>query len=166
MGIISLIFGQWQRLLVYGLLVLAVVGLLVGYGYHKGSQRLFEYQAEQARESARIVVKRAEATQKVVIRYIKVAGETKVVTETIEKETVRYAETNPGHCLDAGWRRLHDSAALNAVPGPAGRTDGEGGAPQAATALQAVTANYAACHRTADRLDALQQWARSQAAVN
>lgn len=35
----------------------------------------------------------------------------------------------------------------------------------AAAALNTVTENYAACRRTADRLDWLQAWVREQAAV-
>ena len=40
-----------------------------------------------------------------------------------------------------------------------------GGAPSAAEALGVVAGNYAAHHRTADRLDALQEWVRKQQAV-
>lgn len=101
-----------------------------------------------------------------VTRYIKVKGDTEVVTQTITKEVVRYAEANPGYCLDAGWRLLHDNAARNAIPDPGVKPDGEGGAPTAATAIQTVTGNYAACNRTADRLDALQAWVREQWAVH
>jgi len=68
-------------------------------------------------------------------------------------------------CLDPAWRLLHDAAALNAVPGDPGTADGAGGAPPAAAALSTVTANYSACHRTADRLDALQRWVREQSAI-
>jgi hypothetical protein len=43
--------------------------------------------------------------------------------------------------------------------GPAGE------APSAAEALRALSANYAAAHRSADRLDALQDWVRRQLGV-
>ena len=102
---------------------------------------------------------------RVVDRYVKVKGDTQVVTETITKEVVRYADANPGTCLDAGWRLLHDAAAANTVPDPGLKPDAAAGAPTAAAALQTVSANYAACWRTANRLDALQAWIREQQAV-
>lgn len=135
------------------------------HGFFHGEKKLFEYQAKEAKEGARIIVKRGAVTTQVVTRYIKVAGETKTVTQTVEKEVVRYAESNPGLQLDRAWRWLHDAAAGNRLPDPRPETHGEGGAPTAATALTTVAANYAACHRTADRLDALQDWVREQAKV-
>lgn len=134
-------------------------------GNEHGTQKLIDYQAAQAIEATRINTARAKATVQVVTKYVEVAGKTQVVTETIEKEVVKYADANPGYCLDAGWRRLHDSAALNAVPGPGQPPDAAGGAPRAAEAIETVTDNYAACHRTADRLDALQAWVRAQQAI-
>ena len=157
------LLGNWQRVLIYAVVAAALAATVWMHGYFKGKAALYEYQAEQARAGAAIVVKQGAATERVVNRYIKVKGDTQVVTLTVEKEVVRYADSNPGLCLDAGWRRLHDAAALNAVPVPAAEPDGEGrAAPPAALALQAVAENYAACHRTADRLDALQDWAREQ----
>lgn len=152
-----------ERYIIYGLVILGVLGAAWGHGYMKGSNRLYAYQAEQAKEGARVVVKQGAATERVVTRYIKVAGATQTVTVTVEKEVERYANT--GYCLDGAWRRLHDAAASNAVPAAPGLADGESGAPEAARALQTVTGNYAACHRTADRLDALQHWVREQADI-
>lgn len=153
------------RVLVYGLLA----GLLIAcgglYGYRRGELKLFDYQAKEAAASVAIVTKQGKVTEKVVNRYIKVKGNTQVVTKTIEKEVVRYAEVNPGYCLDAAWGRLHDAAATNTVPQPSSFSDGAERAPTAAGALETVTASYAACNRTADKLDALQSWVREQATV-
>lgn len=151
----------------YRILAVAVFALaLVAFGWFKGNahgtQKLFDYKAEQATEAVRINTARNIVTEKIVKQYIKVAGETKIVTETVEKEVVRYAEANPGYCLDLEWRRLHDRAALNTVSVAGGSMDG---APRASEAIETVTANYAACHRTADRLDALQAWVVKQKAV-
>lgn len=71
---------------------------------------------ENVQVAQKIVIKQGAATERVVVKYVKVAGATKVVTETIEKEVTKYAETNPGLCLDAAWRRLHDGSALNTLP--------------------------------------------------
>lgn len=149
-----------SRWVVYGFIAVLVIALAELDGYRRGERKLFEYQADQAKEGARIVVKQGKVTERVITKYVKVAGDTKVVTNTVEKEVVRYANT--GNCLDAAWGRLHDAAALNTIPSPSGGSDAASRAPAASEALQAVTASYAACHRTADRLDALQEWVRGQ----
>lgn len=157
--------GNWQRLAIYGLLIAGAAAACAGWGYMKGVERLYTYQADQARQAVKIVVKQGEATERVVVRYVKVRGATQVITQTVEKEVLRYVDTNPGSCLDHRWGVLHDAAAANTLPPTPGPTDGASGAPKAAEALQAVTDSYAACHRTADRLDALQAWVRAQAEV-
>ena len=147
------------------LAVVAAAGLMFFKGYQLGRGALDDYIGKQAVEAVRIVTLRGQVTERVVTHYVKVAGETQVVTNTIEKEVVRYAETHPGACLDPDWGRLHDAAALNAVPQPPGAADAARGAPEAAAALQTVTGNYTACHRAVDRLDALQLWVREQQKV-
>lgn len=129
-------------------------------GKDAGARALAEHIAQQATARVALIVKQGELTERVVNHYVKVKGDTQTVTVTVEKEVSSYANT--GYCLDGTWRRLHDAAALNGVPPAAGPVDGEGGAPQAATAIRAVTENYAACHRTADKLDSLQQWVNQQ----
>lgn len=162
---IAALLGNWQRLAIYGLLILGVLSAAAGWGYHRGVKKLWDYQGKQATMAAKVVVKQGAATERVVIRYVKVQGATRTVIQTIEKEVVRYVETNPGPCLDAQWRSLHDAAAANTVPPTPGPADGAGGAPTAAEALETVAASYAACHRTADRLTALQEWILEQAEV-
>lgn len=135
-------------------------------GYQVGADKLEKYRTEQFAAATKINAKRAAVSAAVEIRYVKVAGKTKIVTETIEKEVIRYADSNPGYLLDGAWRVLHDAAAANTVPDPASIPYGAAGAPpRAAEALDTVTANYAACNRTADRLDALQGWVRAQEKV-
>lgn len=162
---IAALLGNWQRLVIYGLLIAGVLAATAGWGYMKGVERLYEYQGKQATMAARVIVKQGEVTERIVDRFVKVQGATRVVTQTVEKEVVRYVETNPGPCLDVQWRRLHDSAAANTLPETASKPDGAIGAPTAAEAIEAVTASYAACHRTADKLDGLQAWVKAQGEV-
>lgn len=157
--------GNWQRIALYGIAGVAVASWLVGWGYMKGSERLYSYQAEQAQQAVRVVVKQGAVTERVVTKFVKVQGATRRVTQTVEKEVVRYVDSNPGLCLDRAWGILHDAAAANTLPVAPGAADAAGGAPTAAEALQAVTSSYAACHRTANRLDGLQEWVREQAKV-
>jgi hypothetical protein len=157
--------GNWQRLAIYGLVAAFALSGAAGWGYMKGSERLWSYQAKQATQAVAIVVKQGAVTERIVIQYVKVQGETRTVTETVEKEVVRYVESNPGSCLDRRWGELHDAAAANTLPPPASKPDGTVGTPTAAEAIKVVTDSYAGCHRTADKLDALQAWVREQAKV-
>lgn len=159
------LLGNWQRIAVYAVVAALIAGMLELDGYRRGEKRLWEYQAKEAAARIAIIEKQGKVTEHVVDHYVAVAGKTKVVTQTVEKEVVRYAEANPGYCLDARWGRLHDAAATNTVPPAPGATDGAERAPTAAGALETVTANYAACNRTADRLDALQAWVLEQGKV-
>lgn len=150
------------RIGVYALTALLLLGGAAGWGYHRGVQRLWDYQAEQAQLAVKIVTKQGEVTERVVTKYVKVKAEAVVIEKLVEKEVIRYANT--GHCLDAEWGRLHD-ASTGAVPDASAGTDDASRAPTAAHALQTVTENNARCIRTADRLDALQEWVKGQAGV-
>jgi hypothetical protein len=149
------------------LAIAAASGWLWFQGYKVGAAKLEAYRSEQLQQATRINTKRAEVTERVVTKYItRIVPQTQIVTETVEKEVIRYAESNPGMCLDGAWRVLHDAAALNTVPDRASLAYGAPGAPPgAAQALGTVTENYAGCHRVADRLEALQDWVKGQQAV-
>lgn len=125
MGLLTLIPAGY-RLFALGLAALAIFAAGWFRGNEHGTRKLTEYIGKQAVEAVRVVTKRGEATERVRIEYVKVAGKTKVVTETVEKEVVRYADSHPGTCLDPLWRVLHDRAAANAVPAPARGADGPG----------------------------------------
>ena len=166
--VLSVFSGPYAMLARVGVVALIALSLFA-YGWFKGNEhgteKLNKYIGEQAVEAVRIAKGREKVTTEVVTKYVAVRGKTEVVTKTVEKEVVRYAESNPGFCLDLAWRVLHDDAAANRVPDPRLKPDAASGAPKAAEALEGVTENYAACHRTADRLEAIQQWVRAQAAV-
>lgn len=151
----------------------AVIGILAAaigaFGWIKGNQhgteKLIKYQGEQAMESAKVIVKQGDATAITVTKYVKVAGQTKVVTETVEKEVIKYVESKPlalACVLDNRWLRLHDAAASGAVPPPAAGDDAGPGGVTAVAALPGVTANYARARRNADRLAFCQDWVREQ----
>jgi hypothetical protein len=118
----------------------AVIALLVAAfgawawvkGNAHGTQKLNDYIARQATEALRVGAARSRVTREVVTKYVRVRGATEVVTQRIEKEVVRYAQNNPGACLDADWRGLHDAAAANRVPDAGLGPDAEGRAPAAA----------------------------------
>lgn len=162
MKIIEFFMGGWVRWLVLAIVLGLGVTALRVHWVQVGREQVLR---ENIKVATKIVSQQGAATEKVVTQYVKVKGKTEVVTEYVDREVKVYEETNTGLCLDADWRRLHDSAATNQVPSSRRATDGEGGAPTAAAAERTVTENYARCNRTADRLDALQNWVRTQEAI-
>lgn len=155
--------ANYQRILIYALVATLILGAVAGWGYTKGVQRLYNYQAQQAIETVKVVIKREQATERVVTKYIRVREQAVHNQATITEEVHHYE--NAGYCLDAGWRRLHDAAAAGALPPAPTGPDGASDAPKAAAALITVAQNYGAHTDCADRLDALQDWVRSQAAI-
>lgn len=142
----------------------AAVAFVWGHGYYQGYQKLTEYKAEQFAAANELKAKREKVTEKVLIKYLPAAAKTEIVTKVIEKEVVKYANT--GYCLDPEWRRLHDAAARNELPKTAERADDSSEAPKAATALATVTENYGAHNTCVNRLNALQEWVKEQAALH
>jgi hypothetical protein len=158
---LAFITANRSRIAIYALVALGALATAAGVGYHKGVQRLWDYQVAQAKAAVAIVVKQGNVTERVVTKYITIRAKAQIVERTVEKEVIRYVDKNPGHCLDPEWGRLHD-ASTGALPDPTGGTDDPGRAPTAAEALETVTQNNARCIRTADRLTALQEWVSEQ----
>lgn len=158
-------FNPW----VLGIAAIAFLGFgaWCGFkGYELGRSKLDDYIGKQAVEAVRIVTRQGEVTERVVTKYIKVKGETQVRTQVVEKEVIRYVEAGlDRYPLSRAAVVLHDAAALNAVPDPAGAVDGSASGLEAAALTQACTENYATYHQTADRLRALQDWTREQRKV-
>lgn len=168
-AILGIFSGPYALLAKWGVIALLVLSF-GGFSWVKGNQhgtaKLDAYVAKQAIETVRVAQARNVVTEKVVTKYVKVKGDTQVVTKTINNEVVKYVDQNPGLCLDAEWRRLHDSAAKNVVPqSTSGTVSASGEAPSAAEALTTVTENYGAATRNADRLDAILEWIEQQKQV-
>lgn len=152
--------GRW---LVLALIVAASLAFIRQHLINIGRQQVL---AENERAAVKIVKKQGEATERVLTKYVRVAGKTETVTKTIEKEVIRYESAKLDTCpVSVGFRVLHDSAAANTVPDPARATDGSPAGITAAEALGTVTGNYSRFHETADRLRSLQEWIREQQKV-
>lgn len=121
---IAFFLGNWQRFAVYAGVAAVLLGAAWFHGYTRGEIKLFEYQADQAKSGIKIVVKQGAVTERVVTKYIKVQEATQNAANGIRNEVNRYAQTNPGACLDDDWRRLHDAAALGSLPPSSASPDG------------------------------------------
>ena len=151
MNPLSFLVGGWQRWAIYGALLIAYGIVAAGLGYHQGVKQLWDYQVDQAREAVRIVVKQAVVTEKIVTEYIYVQGKTRTITNTIEKEVIKYVEARLDLCpLSVAARELHDSAAANTIPNPARTTDGAASGLATAALTETCTANYATYHSEAN----------------
>lgn len=148
--------GRW-------LLYIALAGALwAGYAAWADHQRELgreEVRAQYSREAEAADAKREVITQTVEKDVVRVVEKIAVVTETIIKEVPIYVQADAPD-LPAGWRLLHDAAARGQVPDPAALAYATPVAAQ--DAANTVAGNYGACHRTAARLAALQDWVRQQ----
>ncbi len=90
-----------------------------------------------------------------------------VVTRTITKEVIKYVQAPEivHVTLPAEWVRIHNAAAsgtdMSETSNTAGKPDGPTSAVTDADALSVVTDNYSTCHQYADRVLALQDWAKA-----
>lgn len=99
------------------LIAVAIAAFIWWQGYRSGAEKLERYKAEQFAAAVELAKKRDSVTEKVVTKYVQVAGKTQVVKEEVIREVVRYVETNgTSACLNPDWRRLHDLAARNELP--------------------------------------------------
>ncbi|MCX5863624.1 MAG: hypothetical protein NTW42_00900 [Deltaproteobacteria bacterium] len=144
--------------------VLVVALALLSIGWFSGASHVqAKWDAEHAAialSAAKQAQHQAEATVKVVTEYV---DKIKVVHDkgaTIIKEVPVYVPASADADCDIhfGFVRLHDAAATNTIPNPAGAAD----AAPAGVALSAVAGtvaeNYGACHANAQQLIALQGW--------
>lgn len=140
-------------------------GLLIivaTFSYLKGAEGVRKdfnaYKAKVALLEAQRTAKQAEVTTRVVTKYVDRVKIVKEKSDAIKNEIAGVTGVCPG---SVGV--LHDSAALQ-VP-PASRNPDEG-----TTDAQALTGtivqNYGTCHEVREQLKALQDWVRSNAALD
>jgi hypothetical protein len=145
-----------------------VIGLLMVLAYGVGQiqgrgavhEEWREEQAKSALEATRVITRQGEATEKVVTLYREKKGAVQVVTQTVEKEVVRYVPESHDPVLPFGWRMLHDAAASGALPETTYGIDVAARDIKASAAARAVIGNYGTCHENALQLQALQDWIR------
>ncbi len=152
--------------------VIALGAALFGLGWVKGAERVQAKWDAQAREQAVQVAEaraqQAEATVKIVTRYV---GRVRVVREkgqTIVKEVPIYVpvQADAACSVNRGFVRVHDAAAQGTLPAAAGDADAAASGIALSAVAGTVAANYQTCHENAEQLRGLQAWAANSRSSN
>lgn len=143
------------RLLALGLFAVA----LIGFGWVKGAGHVQgewdEAIAAQERLVAGVRVRQAQATVKVVTKYVDRVQVVREKGADIVREVPVYVPLDAPD-LPGGFRLFHDAAARGDLAGAAGRLDAPPVAAQ--DVARTVAENYTACRLNAEQLTALQEW--------
>lgn len=151
-----------RQLILLLLLIVAIGGYVAVQSarLHSAEKRAAEASAEAA--ALRIDLVTARATTRVVTRYVDRVQIVRERAATITKEVPVYvtAEADALCVVPVGFVRLHDAAAENRDPEPAGNPDAAAEGVELSTVTETVTGNYAICHETAEQVIALQDYVR------
>lgn len=158
-SILSFALKYWKPLAVVIVAALIYVAGWIEGAAHTQAQWDAEHQAT-ALSAAQQAKHQAEATVQVVTEYV---DKIKVVRErgaTIIKEVPVYvpAQADADCIINAGFVRLHDAAAGNAISLSPGTADAAPSGVALSTVAETVADNYQRCHENAEQLIALQAW--------
>lgn len=106
----------------------------------------------------------AEATTKVVTKYVTNVEVVKEKGDAIIKEVPKYiTKADDTQCvIPNGFVLLHDSASRNEVPDSTRSIDGGASDVKLSGVTTTVTENYTTYHKVAEQLKALQNWVKEQ----
>lgn len=146
--------GNWQRLVIYGLIVAGALATAAGWGYHKGVKQLWDYQVDQAKEAVKVIVRIEKVKEIIRVPYVKREVVIETVFQTVEKETEN-AIARPACNATRGWVRRHDTAADGEDRRNGGTVDDEADTDIGETVAQGIVIrNYKAFHQVANDLRA------------
>ena len=117
---------------------------------------------QQALQTAAIRERQAQATVKDVTQYVDRVRIVREKGDTIIKEVPVYvpAQADAACTINRGFVRLHDAAAANELPEPAGVADAVAADIALSAVAGTVAANYQTCFENAEQLSALQAWVK------
>ena len=150
--------------------VASIIALVLGVYMEGGisNQEKWEARVAEAKlEMAKKETASAEATTKVVTKYVTQIQLVKEKGDVIIKEVPKYinADVDAKCAIPNAFVVLHDSASVNEVP-DASRLANEGtSATKLSTVTETVVGNYSICHQNTEQLKALQEWIREQQKV-
>lgn len=126
------VLEPFAKPIAFALAALALILVGRAWGQHAVYEDWMASNEQGRVQAIKIIQKQDVVTERVVTKYRDRVVYRDKVGETIEKEVLRYVESNPASAacmLDPEWLRLHNGAA-GAIPAPAGGPDGPGRAAQ------------------------------------
>ena len=144
-------------------LVFAIFSAGLGMGYRYASNQAAAAQAKAAKRIAELERENAEKADRVVTQYVDRIKKVYVKGQTVVQKVPVYVskESDAGCTIPAGFVSMHDSAARNELPPPAGPADAQPSTVELSAVAATVVGNYATCEANAEQLKALQAWAAS-----
>ena len=146
-----------------GSAILLAFGLYMEGGVsnqEKWEARVAEVKLEMAKKDAAS----AEATTKVVTKYVTVDRIVKEKGDAILKEVPKFISKDAdAQCVvPNGFVLLHDSASRNEVPGSTRGVDEGASKVKLSGIAETVTTNYTTYHQVVEQLKSLQDWVKEQ----
>ena len=146
-----------------GSAILLAFGLYMEGGVsnqEKWEARVAEVKLEMAKKDAAS----AEATTKVVTKYVTVDRIVKEKGDAILKEVPKFISKDAdAQCVvPNGFVLLHDSASRNEVPDSTRGVDEGASKVKLSGVAETVTTNYTTYHQVAEQLKSLQEWVKEQ----
>lgn len=146
-----------------GSAILLAFGLYMEGGVsnqEKWEARVAEVKLEMAKKDAAS----AEATTKVVTKYVTVDRIVKEKGDAILKEVPKFiSEDADAQCVvPNGFVLLHDSASRNEVPDSTRGVDEGASKVKLSGVAETVTTNYTTYHQVVEQLKSLQDWVKEQ----
>ena len=145
---------------------LLICGLYMEGGI--SNQERWEAKVADAKlEMAKKETASAEASTKVVTKYVTKVEIVKEKGDAIIKEIPKFITANAdGQCvIPNGFVLLHDSASRNEVPDSTRSVDEGASSVKLSGVATTVTENYTAYHKVAEQLKALQEWIKEQQSI-
>jgi len=123
--------------------------------------------AEAKLEMAKKEVASAEASTKVITKYITKIEIVKEKGDAILKEVPKFiTASDDGQCvIPNGFVLLHDSASRNEVPNSSRGVDEGASSVKLSGVANTVTENYTLYHQVSQQLNSLQEWVREQQSI-
>jgi hypothetical protein len=150
--------------------VASIIALVFGVYMEGGISNQEKWEAKVAEAKLEMAQKEtasAEATTKVVTKYVTKIQIVKEKGDVIIKEVPKYiTKESDAKCpIPNAFVVLHDSASKNEVP-DATRLANEGTSDtKLSTVTETVVGNYSICHQNAEQLKSLQEWIKLQQSI-
>ena len=138
----------------------AVFGFGMYLGNKIGVSSCHEAVIEAQRHSIETGVKQAEASDKIITKYV---DRVKIVKQNVIKEVKVYVKDDANIMLSPNFRLFHDSSANNEIPSRTSNPDGK--AVTVEDLANTIAGNYGICYENSATLISLQDWVREQAII-